>query len=145
MREPRQLARQSDGAGMMVVVTRWNLVVQDLRRPLVIEHVAKVIEAGLCCARRDAAGGLSCPPSACDACVHGDRFVVVGLLECVHARSRASSTRVTASTAPVALSPQTVCRCRFERRAAPYSRTAASQIARTWLRSIRETIWPRIK
>ena len=27
----------------------------------------------------------------------------------------------------------------------PYSRIAASQIARTWLRSIRETIWQRIK
>jgi hypothetical protein len=27
----------------------------------------------------------------------------------------------------------------------PYSRMAASQIARTWLRCMRETIWQRIK
>ena len=52
--ELRQLARESDGARL--VETRWNLVVQPFVRTLIVEHVAKVIE-GLCCARRDAAGG----------------------------------------------------------------------------------------
>jgi hypothetical protein len=49
VRELRQLAWQSDGAG--VVETRWDLVVQALMRALVIEHVAKVIEAPLLCAK----------------------------------------------------------------------------------------------
>src|ERR1700730_13666421 len=53
----------------------------------------------------------SCPPLACDASAHGDRFVAVGLLECAHGRSRASSSRARASTAPVALCPQAVRRC----------------------------------
>ena len=43
--ELRQLAWQSDGAG--VIETRWDLVVQALMRALVIEHIAKVIEAAL--------------------------------------------------------------------------------------------------
>src|SRR5271163_1207294 len=45
----RQLAWQPDGAG--VVETRWDLVVQALMRALVVEHVAKVIEAALLCAK----------------------------------------------------------------------------------------------
>jgi hypothetical protein len=49
VRELRQLAWQSDGA--RVVETRWDLVVQALMRALVIEHVAKVIEAALLCAK----------------------------------------------------------------------------------------------
>src|ERR1700678_2803832 len=49
VRELRQLAWQSDGAG--VVETRWDLVVQALMRALVVEHVAKVIEAALLCAK----------------------------------------------------------------------------------------------
>jgi hypothetical protein len=49
VRELRQLAWQSDRAG--VVETRWDLVVQALMRALVIEHVAKVIEAALLCAK----------------------------------------------------------------------------------------------
>ena len=44
-----QLARQTDRAGD--VETCWNLVVQALMRALVIEHVAKVIEAALLCAK----------------------------------------------------------------------------------------------
>ena len=48
--ELRQLAWQSDGAG--VIETRWDLVVQALMRALVIEHVTKVIEAALLCAKR---------------------------------------------------------------------------------------------
>ena len=50
VRELRQLAWQSDRAGM--VETRWDLVVQALMRALVIKHVAKVIEAALLCAKR---------------------------------------------------------------------------------------------
>ena len=49
VRELRQLAWQSDRTG--VVETRWDLVVQALMRALVIEHVAKVIEAALLCAK----------------------------------------------------------------------------------------------
>src|ERR1700679_800750 len=45
----RQLARESDGAGL--VETRWNLVVQPFVRTLIVEHVAKVIEAALLCAK----------------------------------------------------------------------------------------------
>jgi hypothetical protein len=45
VRELWQLTWQSNGAG--VVETRWDLVVQALMRALVIEHVAKVIEAAL--------------------------------------------------------------------------------------------------
>jgi hypothetical protein len=45
----RQLARESDRAGM--VETRWDLVVQNLMRALVIKHVTKVIEAALLCAK----------------------------------------------------------------------------------------------
>src|SRR6202012_2677314 len=48
--ELRQLAWQSDGAG--VIETRWDLVVQALMRALVIEHIAKVIEAALLCTKR---------------------------------------------------------------------------------------------
>src|ERR1700733_820904 len=44
-----QLAWQSDGAG--VIETRWDLVVQALMRALVIEHIAKVIEAALLCTK----------------------------------------------------------------------------------------------
>src|SRR5271169_1272810 len=47
--ELRQLAWQSDGTGM--VETRWDLVVQALMRALVVEHVAKVIEAALLCTK----------------------------------------------------------------------------------------------
>ena len=43
VRELRQLAWQSDGAGM--VETRWDLVVQALVRTVVVKHVAKIIEA----------------------------------------------------------------------------------------------------
>jgi hypothetical protein len=50
VRELRQLAWQSDGAG--TVETYWDLVVQALMRALVVEHVAKVIEAALLCAKR---------------------------------------------------------------------------------------------
>jgi hypothetical protein len=50
VRELWQLARQSDRTGD--VETCWNLVVQALVRALVIEHVAKVIEAALLCAKR---------------------------------------------------------------------------------------------
>ena len=49
VRELRQLAWQSDRAGL--VETCWDLVVQALMRALVIEHVAKVIEAALLCAK----------------------------------------------------------------------------------------------
>jgi hypothetical protein len=48
--ELRQLAWQSDGAG--VIQTRQDLVVQTLMRALVVEHVAKAIEAALLCAQR---------------------------------------------------------------------------------------------
>ena len=48
-RELRQFTWQSDGAG--VVETRRDLVVQALMRALVIEHVAKAIEAALLCAK----------------------------------------------------------------------------------------------
>ena len=41
----RQLARHSNGAGN--VNTRWNVVVQTLMRALIIEDVAKLIEAAL--------------------------------------------------------------------------------------------------
>ncbi len=34
-----------------MVETRWNLVVQTLMRALVVEHVAKVVEAALLCAK----------------------------------------------------------------------------------------------
>jgi hypothetical protein len=47
--ELRQLAWQSDRAG--TVETRGDLVVQALMRAPVIEHVAKVIEAALLCAK----------------------------------------------------------------------------------------------
>ena len=103
-----QPAWPSDGAP--VVQTRWNLVVQALMRALVIEHVTKVIEPALLCAK-DAAAVSSSPPSACDASAHGGRFVVVGLLECVHARSRASSSRAKASTDPIELCQQMARRC----------------------------------
>jgi len=49
IRELRQLAWQSDGTG--VIETRWDLVVQALMRALVIEHIAKVIEAALLCTK----------------------------------------------------------------------------------------------
>ena len=106
--EFRQLAWQSDGA--WVVETCWNLVVQALARTLVIEHVAKVIKSTLLGAQGRPQAVLSCPPSVCDASAHGGRFVEVDLLECAHARSRASSNRVRASTIPVTLCLQTVLR-----------------------------------
>lgn len=86
-RELRQFTWQSDGAG--VVETRWDLVVQALMRALVIEHVAKAIEAALLCAKRCRRRFSSCAPSACDASAHGDRFVGADLLECAHAQSDA--------------------------------------------------------
>jgi hypothetical protein len=46
----RQLARHSNGAGN--VNTCWNLVVQTLMRALIIEDVAKLIEAALLRAER---------------------------------------------------------------------------------------------
>jgi hypothetical protein len=88
VREPRQLAWQSDE--VRVVETSWDLIVQALMRALVVEHVAKAIEAALLREWMPQAAS-SCPPSAYDASAHGDRFVAVGLLECAHARSRASS------------------------------------------------------
>lgn len=48
--EFRQLAWKSDGA--WVVETRWNLVVQPFVRSLIVEHVAKAIEAALLSTKR---------------------------------------------------------------------------------------------
>ena len=50
VRELRQLAWQSNGAGL--VETRWDLVVRALMWALVVEHAANVIEAALLCTKR---------------------------------------------------------------------------------------------
>ena len=128
-----------------MVETRWDLVIQTLVRALVVEDVAKVVEAALLCAkrcrrrfRRVLLEGAMHPlmatvllRSAClNALMHDPEL---------HPAERefdSPSSPVPANGTPLSV---------LIRAGTPYSRMAASQIARTWLRSIRETIWQRIK
>src|ERR1700722_20399211 len=141
--ELRQLSRQSYRAGD--VKTRGNLVVQTLMRALVVKHVAEVIESALLCSKgcrrwfsRVLLQGAMHPlvaavllwPTRLNALMHDPSFI--------HPSESFDSPKspVPANGAPLSV---------LILAGMPYSRIAASQIARTWLRSMRETIWQRIK
>jgi hypothetical protein len=119
-----------------VVETRWDLVVQALMRALVIEHVAKVIEAALLCAKgsrrrfrrvllQSAMHPLMPTVLLRSACLNA--LMYDPELHPAERELDSPSSPVSANGAPLSV---------LIRAGTPYSRMAASQIARTWLRSI---------
>ena len=97
--ELRQRAWQSDGTGEGVD-SYWHLIVHALILALFVEYVAKRIKAALLCAKRSRRRFRHVLLQSAMHPVAGDRLVAAGLLECAHARSRASSSLALRLRAP---------------------------------------------